>query len=248
MRGKGPGFLRESFEILATQTFKDFDVVISDESKTDVIKKVCDEFKDILDIKYFKNPDGLNQFATNTNYSIGKATGKLIKILLLDDFLYDKDSLKHIADNFDLSKDHWLVTACEHSTDGKTFFKPFYPRYNKKIHFGRNTISSPSVLTVKNDNPLLFDLGLKWYADCDYYKRCYDQFRLPKIVQQISVVNRIGEHQTTQTVDMDLKLKEFIHVLRKYYSEPRIKVILLRRSIRIKIVHVARLIKKTLCL
>lgn len=247
MNGMGPIYLKESFDILCEQTFKDFDVVVSDESKTDVIKAVCDEYKDRLDIKYFKNPEGKRRFAENTNYAIKMATGKIIKILLLDDFPYGKDALKNIADNFDLEKDGWLVTACEHSTDGKTFYQPFYPKYSEKIYLGKNTISSPSVLSIKNEKPLFFDVNLIWFVDCDYYKRCFDKFGHPKIVNEISVVNRINPNQTTHTVTWEIKDRELMQMLLKYHSPNEAKRMYRIRRMRRKIFMALSKIKKIIC-
>ena len=195
MKGLGHVFLRENFEKLYTQTFKDFEIIVSDHSNDDLIKNLCLEYKDKLDVKYFKNTEGVGFSSININNAIKKATGKLIKILFLDDFLYSDKSLEEIYKNFDQQKDHWLVTACEHSKDGVTFYRKFFPRYNKRIYLGNNTISSPSVLTVKNENPLLFDEKLTWLMDVDYYKRYYDKYGLPKILNSINVVNRTGEHQ-----------------------------------------------------
>lgn len=220
MRGLGPKFLKESFDILVKQTFKDFDVVISDYSITNVIKNVVDQYKDNkLDIKYFRNTDHdqISKMAANTNNVIQKATGKLIKILLLDDFIYHDKALEDIAKNFDLEKDSWLVTACLSSTDGVTFFRPYYPKYNDKTALKKNTISSPSVLTIKNENPLLFDTNIMWYVDLDYYKRCFDKFGEPKIVNEINVVNRLGEHQATNTTATEnLREKEWRYIVDKY--------------------------------
>ncbi|MDQ3014272.1 MAG: glycosyltransferase [bacterium] len=230
MKGLGAQFLRESFDILLQQTFKDFEVVISDNSKTDVIKKVCDEYKDKLDIHYYPNPDPIKEMAQNFNNVIKSAKGRLIKILLQDDFLYDARSLEHVVSNFDLERDHWLVTACEHSKDGKTFYRPFYPTYNHDIIFGRNTISSPSVLTIKNESPLLFDTHLKWYIDCDYYKRYYDAFGEPKIVNEISVVNRTGEHQTSSFLATTIKEKEFAYMMKKYNVPDANRIVFLRKA------------------
>lgn len=198
MKGLGAKFLRESFDILEKQTFKDFDVVISDHSHDNAIKDLCDEYMGKLEIQYFKNAENIGNSSANINNAIKLATGKLIKVLFQDDFLFDEHALQHTVDNFDLEKDHWLVSACEHSRDGKTFTRAFYPKYNPKIHLGKNTISSPSVLTIKNDSPLLFDENLIWLMDCDYYRRCYDAFGAPKILNTITVVNRIGEHQVTK--------------------------------------------------
>lgn len=225
MHGVGHIFLRHSFEILAKQAFKDFDVVISDYSTTPLVKNLCDEYRNRLDIKYYINTDPDIGQSANINNAIKHATGKLIKILWQDDFLYDERSLAVIIENFDLSTDHWLVTACEHSTDGVTFFRPFYPSYNDKVYQGNNTISSPSVLTIKNDYPFLFDKKLKWLVDCDFYKRLYDHFGPPKIVNTIAVVNRVGEHQITSTeATAKVRSDELKYVKRKFHKRARNKL------------------------
>src|SRR6266498_2647969 len=194
MNGVGLIFLKQSLDMLAKQTFQDFDVVISDYSKTSLIKDLCRDYKNKLDLKYHKNTDPVGGMSANTNNAIKQATGQLIKILFQDDFLYDEKSLEETAKHFDLKQDHWLVTGCEHSKDGVTFFRPHYPRWNSQILFGANTLGSPSVLTIRNDHPLLFDPKLKWFMDCDYYKRCYDKFGKPKIVKTITAVIRVGDH------------------------------------------------------
>jgi glycosyltransferase involved in cell wall biosynthesis len=230
MKGLGPRFLRENLDKLAAQTFKDFEVVISDHSNDDLIKDVCLGYEDILDIQYYRNTRGVGSSSVNINNAVRKAKGKLIKVLFLDDFLYHDRSLADIAKNFDLQKDHWLVTACEHTTDGITFYNPLYPRYNDKIFLGRNSISSPSVLTIKNDHPLLFDERLVWLMDVDYYKRCHDAFGPPKVLDVINVVNRTGEHQgeggykgKDATAAERLKNKELKYVMRKYHRDLTVK-------------------------
>ena len=217
MKGKGNIFLKQSFDVLASQTFKDFDIVISDHSKDDQIKNLCDEYRNKLKINYYQNTEKLGNSSANLNNAIKKADGKLIKILFQDDFLFGKNSLEEIVKNFDLEKNNWIVTACVHSKDGFSFFRPFYPKYNRLIYLGKNTISSPSVLTIKNTEPLLFDEKLIWLMDCDYYKRCYDKFSEPKILNEINVVNRMGAHQITNSaVNIKLKIKETFYVFKKY--------------------------------
>ncbi len=221
MYGKGVEFLRFNFEIFKKQTFKDFDVVISDDSDSDVMKKLCEEYEGALDIKYVKNP-GPKGIAGNTNNAIINGTGKLLKILYLDDFLYSDNSLQRIAETFDINKDLWLVTATICSEDGTSYFRPFFPKYTDDVHLGNNQISCPSVLTIKNDNPLLFDTNypnFRWLVDCDYYKRLHDKFGDPKILNEINVVNRIGLHQTTLSeINEKLINGEYEYVVKKYYK------------------------------
>ncbi|MFA6385848.1 MAG: glycosyltransferase [Candidatus Paceibacterota bacterium] len=216
MSGQGHIFLEKSFKILIAQTFKDFNVIISDHSKDNLIEKLCQEYQNQLQISYYRNENERGSISANINYAIEKANGTLIKILFQDDFLFDENSLEEIREQFDLQKDNWLITACIHTKDGINFFRPFYPRYNKMIFLGKNTISSPSVLTIKNKNHLIFDKKLIWLMDCDYYYRCYNKFGNPKILNKINVVNRIGEHQVTHiNINIFIRIREILYIMFK---------------------------------
>lgn len=217
MKGLGRDYLRQSFDVLARQTFRDFDVVISDHSQDGSIRDLCTEYADVLSISYHRNEHDHGNSSANCNNAIRHAQGSLIKILFQDDFLYHDRALEDIISHFDMTKDNWLVTACIHTKDGIHFFKPFHPRYNPRIHLGNNTISSPSVLTIKNAHPLFFDERLLWLMDCDYYKRLHDAYGEPRILDSINVVNRVGSHQVTNVqATEDLKYKEFLYMLEKY--------------------------------
>lgn len=218
MKGLGASFLRQSFDVLARQTFKDFEVVISDHSQDDTIRNLCDEYADRLDIKYHRNTERRGSSSANLNNAIAQARGTLIKILFQDDFLFKDTALEEIVRFFDIKSDHWLITACEQTTDGVHFYRPFYPVYRDDIHISHNTISSPSVLTIKNEQPLLFDENLIHRMDTDYYKRLFDRFGPPKILNEINVVNRAGPHQVTHTlVTESVADAEFRYILDKYH-------------------------------
>jgi glycosyltransferase involved in cell wall biosynthesis len=220
MHGKGVEFLEFNFKILEIQTFKDFDVIISDHSLTDDIQQLCEKYKSTLDIKYFRNTEKRGSQSPNINNAIRHSDSKLIKVLFQDDFLFSENSLEITVNHFNLEKDKWLVSRCQHSMDGTNFIRDFIPRYNHNIHLGINTISSPSVLTILNETPLLFDENLINLMDCDYYKRCYIKFGEPKILKVITVVNRMGDHQATHTiVNEELNNKEVIYVKEKFKDE-----------------------------
>jgi hypothetical protein len=155
--------------------------------------------------------------SSNVNNAIRYATGKIVKVLFLDDFLYGNDALKIIAENFDLEKDTWLATGCIHTKDGLSFFRPHSPVYDDQIHLGKNTIGSPSVLAIKNGLPVAFDPALFWMMDCDYYRTCYDHYGSPKIVPDICVAIRIGSHQITSLLPNSVKTHEK-QLMREKYS------------------------------
>src|SRR5574343_1107092 len=219
MNGIASEFLSRSFNMLKKQTYKDFEVIVSDNSHYDDIKNLCiDPMYQTLNIKYFKNPRiGLS---ANTNESMKKASGELIKILYMDDYFANENSLKDIVDNV---KGNWMVTGCGQDIGNGKIKKEYYPTYNKTIYMGKNTIGSPTVLTIKNTDILFFDENLKWLLDCDYYKRLYDKYGEPSILNEINVVIGIGKHQTTSSIKLALILKEKIYVWTKYNCRPLFK-------------------------
>jgi Glycosyl transferase family 2 len=211
MRGWGDIFLRQNFDKIAEQTFRDFEVVVSDHSKDTRVLNCC-RHETRFPVNYFYNSVGVGKSSSNINNAMRNANGVLLKILFQDDFLYAPNSLQRIVDTFDIDRDTWLVTACEHSHDGKTYYRPFWPAYNNKIHTGANTISSPSVATVKNDGHLEFDENLVWLMDCEYYRRYHDTYGLPKILYEINVVNRTWENQVSNTTGTFRKIWEWVYV------------------------------------
>lgn len=217
INGKGVEYLEYSLNIIAHQTFKDFDIVISDHSTNDDIKNLCEEWSSILDIKYYRNDIGRGFIAPNLNNAIRKSTGEYIKILFQDDFLYGTESLSTVYDYIKRSNDvNWLVTGCAHTNDGETLYDQMYPRYNDQIYSGYNTISCPTVLTIKNDNPLLVDESYNWLVDCIYYKNLYDKFGLPHIVNDLCVINRDSPVRTTNIISEQKKQEEVYRAIKTY--------------------------------
>ena len=220
MNGFGVQFLGYSFEILRKQSFTSFEVVISDHSKNEDIKNLCEDYSKFFDINYIKNDKNIGSSSSNLNNAILNSKGTVIKVLFQDDFLYNEFSLENTASNFDITVDKWLVSRCEHTYDGFNFIRDFTPMYNDLIYTGQNTISSPSVLSILNDKPFLFDENLINLMDCEYYKRYYDNYGLPKILGKITVVNRIGSHQVTNSIlTNEIREKELDYVIKKIYDK-----------------------------
>lgn len=200
-------FLKRNLDALWNQTLQDFEIVVTDNSDDDVIKTICEYYGGI---KYFRNPN--KGMAQNTNEAIRRSRGQLIKIIYLDDYLAHNDSLKKISDKFD---GEWLVTGCEHN-DGTGRRSPHFPSYSLELHNGVNTIGSPSVLTIKNKNPLLFDESMTWLLDVDYYRRLYHERGAPKILNDVNVVIGLHSGQATHILSDELKANEQEYLTQKH--------------------------------
>ncbi len=219
MGGRGVEFLEHSFLALRMQTFKDFEIVISDHSKDDNIKNFCQsvEKKSSMNINYFRNAEQRGSSSANINNAIKCAIGEVIKVLFQDDYLCDINCLDLIYERFKDPNINWVVNGTVHTSDGNNFFNPMVPKYNEKIYLGNNTISSPSVLAIRNKNVQTFDENLSWLMDVDYYKRLFDKYGLPEIVENILVVNRLWDGQiSTSQITQDIVDKEVAYMRRKH--------------------------------
>lgn len=154
------------------------------------------------------------RMAETTNAAIKGAKGELVKILLMDDYLAEPDSLKILVDNFK-DTDKWMVTGCWHDA-GNGIQNAHLPRYTEDIHTGNNCIGSPSVLLFRREGCLFFDEKLSWLPDCDLYRRLHDQFGPPKILNSLNVVIGLGPHQNTYVLPDDLKQMEHQYMSEKY--------------------------------
>jgi glycosyltransferase involved in cell wall biosynthesis len=206
--GKGVEFLEHNLTIIESQTFKDFEVIISDHSTDDTILAIFNKWSDRLNIKYFRNENGRGIISPNINNAMRQCTGKWIKVLFQDDFLFDENALKiqYQFINFN-SEIKWLMTAFHHSNDGVTYYNAFIPRWNNLIWTGYNTMGCPSGLTMKNESLIFFDEGLNWLMDVDYYKQLFDRYGEPKILNDFTVVNRTWGNRLTDKEEKMVYLK-----------------------------------------
>lgn len=207
----GASLLFRNLKSINEQSFKDLEVVVPDNSENNNLKKVCSLFSD-LRINHFFNPH--KGMAQNTNAGINASQGELIKFLYMDDYLAHQNALTMLDVGFQ-KKDKWLASACNHHNGDKVGNR-HYPSYNNLIHKGVNTIGSPSVVTILNKDPLLFDENMTWLLDCDYYKRLYDLYGGPALTMDINVTIGTGEHQMTYKLSQEDKKKEEDYIVTKY--------------------------------
>lgn len=193
-RGHGVNLLRRCLESLENQTFRKFEIVVSDNSKNEEIRLACEKFGRV---RYIYNP--VIGLSANTNNAMRCAKGELVKILYQDDYLASLDSLQEINDNF---QGQWLVTASNNNV----------PSWNDRILQGNNTLGSPSVLTLRKDGLLFFREDLKWLLDCEFYDRMYKKYGAPTILNKVGVVIGQGEWQETNNLTEKEKNEEYTRV------------------------------------
>jgi len=223
--GKGSEFLDDLLRTIEIQTFKDFEVVISDHSLNDDLLTVIDEFKNKFDIVYIKNENDRGNGPANTNNAIEHCNGNLIKIMFQDDFFYDDESLEKIYTSLSESDKMWLLNGCNHTADhGHSFYWDFYPAFNDKLLDGVNTISSPSVITFKKEVTRRFDTNLVYYMDLDFYYGMKLHYGDPIIYNDILVSNRFPSDYSV-TTNVSNKNKEYYERVESEYCKKKYSIV-----------------------
>jgi glycosyltransferase involved in cell wall biosynthesis len=195
--GRGGEFLDDLLRTIEIQSFKDFEVCISDHSENDDVLNVCSQFEDKFKIHYSRNLEDRGNGPANTNAAMDLCTGDIIKIMFQDDFFYDDEALEKIEKEFVESVD-WLVCGSNHTQDdGHNFYWELYPKWNDDIIGGVNTISSPSVVAVRREvfNQVKFDEKLVMMMDCEYYYHARKLFGDPVYYNDVLVTNRVHSNQ-----------------------------------------------------
>ena len=212
--GVGRRYLEELIISIDKQTYRNFELVISDHSKNDEIEKFVDSLR--CPVVYSRNERKYGNGVANLNDALQMANGELIKIMFQDDLMFSPKCLESIVNNFTIG-DQWMVCGCNHTQDdGTTFNRYFIPSWNDKIKKGENTISSPSVLTIRNKNIEFFDENLTMMMDVEYYYRMYLKYGEPKILGDFLITNRQHPNQISNHYDKQEEAGELQYLKELY--------------------------------
>jgi glycosyltransferase involved in cell wall biosynthesis len=218
MNGMGATYLEKSFGVLAKQTLDGFEVIVSDQSLNDDIKELCEVWQGRLNLRHYWNRDGERQASANTNHALKMARGAVHKVLFQDDFILSETALQEIFEAFDGLEAMWLLTGSGNTRDGQTIERPMVPHLTPKLHFGKNTVSSPSVLAIRASCEHQFDENLIWLMDVEFYARLWKNYGDPIILPETLVANRLHADQVSKSIDRAIQKRELDYVRKKFTS------------------------------
>jgi glycosyltransferase involved in cell wall biosynthesis len=216
MGGDGGTFLAASFEGMKTQSFKNFEIVVSDQSESDNVAQVCAHYGHDFAITRVDNRQGQRSASANTNAALRHASGDVVKVLFQDDLLNGDTALEQTIAAFHDPVVKWLLCGSGVSYDGIKVERPMVPRLHDHIEFGVNTVSSPSVLAMRRADMLEFDENLIWLMDVDIYKRLQLAHGAPAVLDQTLTINRLHAGQVSAGVSRKLQRHELRYVRRKF--------------------------------
>jgi len=174
-------YLQRLFTSIEIQTFRDFEVIITDDSKTDVIEQFSNCFNGNFHLRYIRNSPSLGT-SKNMVEGLKYARSNWIKMIHDDDFFSTEHSLQILADSIN-EKYHFIYSGYYEFREetgkisDKTISQTKFQSLIKKpsVLFGGNLIGPPSVMMVRKDITEFFDINLRWFTDMEYYFRTLNE-------------------------------------------------------------------------
>lgn len=196
-KGDGVKYLSELFDTLRKQTFKNFDIVISDHSIDDEIMNYCESVSDEFDITYAKNPNGRGNLGPNTNCALQLAEGNICKIQYQDDLFVDDEALQKIFDAYEKYDCKWTFNGFCHTKDGKDFYNEKIPAWEDCMLEGRNLLGNPSGMSVLNECKMYMNEEINLLVDTELYHRMRIFHGFPYIIEDVLTSTREHENRTS---------------------------------------------------
>lgn len=190
-----PECLRRALKSVYAQAFKDFEVVITDDSPDDSVGMVAQEFAQHANLKYYKNRTTKGS-PENWNEAVRLASGEYIKMLHHDDWFSDENSLAEFVNTLERNPkaDFAFCPSLNSGADeelkyvntaSETQIKMLHA--DPRILLRGNFVGAPSATIYRRQVYQEFDPRLKWVVDIDFYirvlanKRGFEYCRRPLV-------------------------------------------------------------------
>ncbi|HMO33856.1 MAG TPA: glycosyltransferase family 2 protein [Lacibacter sp.] len=175
-------YLQRLLDSIAEQQFRDFEVVLTDDSPDEQLQELARQYEGRFPLRYLRNPQPLGSPA-NWNRGIALAAGEWIKIMHDDDWFTDAGSLRVFADAARTTKDDFIFSGFEEvdveAGHRRVFAATSFDRrmlHRNPLYLLRtNYIGHPSTTLIRNNRADWFDETIKWVVDVEFYIRALRQ-------------------------------------------------------------------------
>ncbi|OIR05730.1 chondroitin synthase [mine drainage metagenome] len=225
---KKTDYIKRLLDSVLKQTFKNVEIIISDDTPDDSVKLIVSSYTDLLDIKYFQNKPAFGS-PKNWNNALNKVEGDFYMLLHQDDWLHNENALAIYLETFKQQPQADFVFCKNIAIDesGKSFVLQEIPSLlhqleKKPNHLVRSdVIGPPSNVMLRKKVDTRYDERLIWLVDVDYYARLLKSGFKPYYIPQHLVSIGLHADQTTVYVNdnSSIILKENILFAQKITDE-----------------------------
>jgi glycosyltransferase involved in cell wall biosynthesis len=212
---KNPAYVERLLGSIVSQTYRDFEVVITDNSPDNSIEIVAGNFTERLPVRYYRNEPAVNM-GENFNRGLQKARGRWIKTMHDDDWFNVPDALEKFA-RVALKTDTKFIFCAYRDVyfpGGKVKEETLLGWKKEMLEedplnlFFRNVIGHPSTVMHINDPELLYDPTFNWVIDIDFYLSCLTKYPGFEYIPDLLVNISVDENQMSA----------------KYYKNPKVEI------------------------
>lgn len=173
-------YLRKSLDSILVQDYQDYEIIVTDDSPDDSVKKLVETYDFNSKLKYYKNHSSLGS-PENWNEAVRKASGEYIKMLHHDDFFTYDYSLGEFVMMLDKNPGAdfaFSAAIAMNVNENKTWVHSATAKQLQNLKddprclFFGNFIGPPSSTIYRNNVNLKYDRQLKWVVDFDFYIQC----------------------------------------------------------------------------
>lgn len=198
MHGRGIEFLDELITSIEKQLYKDWEIIVSDNSEdTGIHDYLWINRSDLFAqkrLRYLRNP-GSNP-VQNLNNAINQASGDIIKPMFQDDKFHYVITLQLVNEILKIWP--WIVFTSNNFGGNDWVHNPFAFENNKLLLEGKNPYGSPSAIAYRKCD-LRFDENLIWLMDCEFYCRMHAHYGDP-FISDVKIDIRQWPGQMTETI------------------------------------------------
>lgn len=242
---KRPEQMKRLLDSLSQQTFKDFEVIVADDTPGNEVIEVVSNFPG-LPIQYYKNEPAAGM-PGNWNGVMQKATAPWIQLMHADDWYVSPGSLaafaevcKRTSNSFifcasrEINKEGRISKTLQLNTSRLDSLKadPYHLVYD-------NVIGHPSVVLHKKDSNIQYNIAFRWVVDIDYYLRYLHQHPDFDYINEPLINIGIDEEQVSFSAykNPDVEIPEYLQLISHLPEE-------IQRSNRYVFYSVWNLVKK----
>lgn len=204
---KKPEFVKRLLDSIQSQTVKDIEVIISDDSPTNEIGDLANKYKDVMNLKYIHHSPALKS-PKNWNFALSAGSGEYLMLIHQDDWLASITSIESYLKVFEnnnnidfvyskntaLTQDGRIVTL-----QGLKYLMTNLEKFPYRLVIA-DVIGPPSNVMIRREihEKIQYDENFIWLVDVDYYVRLLKANLNYKYIDNHLITIGLHKDQTTE--------------------------------------------------